>query len=240
MKKLLIFLVLFSLLFLPISSFSSEQQIPDKYGGDFYEKVMSLDISILTPQQFYELEGSIISLYSGSGGYFLTQDQIEWVQRVVDSFKARDIKIEDPHQRGFIIAWSYFSNGEYQNAMKAFKKIKDQRGFEHSEWRSNNKGVKNGKVEIVEYPGNIPDESTKLAKIENDRYLFVSYFRGPIYRYDKVENLHAIVYMPDSSYDWCDNLNFKDGKLFIKLRDCGEPGAKFVFDNTTHKIISLI
>ncbi|MCP4649609.1 MAG: hypothetical protein GY853_05960 [PVC group bacterium] len=240
MFKKIIVLLMFSVLILPVSSFSSEQPIPDKYDGDFGEKVMSLDISILTPQQFYELEGSIISLYSGSGGYFLDQDQSEWVERVVDSFKARGIKIEDPHQRSFVIAWSYFNNGEYQKAMQGFKKIKEQGGFELSEWRMKNKGVKNGKIKITEYLGKIPCESTELDEIENDRYLIASYFRGPVYRYDKVKDRHAIVYMPDNSYDWCEDLKFKDGKLFIKLRDTGEPGEKFIFDNTTHKISKLI
>jgi len=231
---------MFGLLILPISGFSSEQQIPDKMDTDFDEKLMSLDCSILTPQQFYELEYAIIAGFSGSGGYFLGEEEIAWIRKTVAAFKARNIKLEDEWERDFVIAWSYFGYEKYQKALEEFKNMDNQQGIELTEWFINNKGIKNAKVKITEYLGKIPYEATELVTTENDRYLFASYFKGPVYRYDKVNNLHAIVYAPDFKYDWCDNLDLKDGKLFIKLRDIGEPGAKFIFDNKTHRIISLI
>jgi len=207
---------------------------------DFDEKIRSLDLSMLTPQLFYELEQSIIGLYSGSGGYFLGEEEIAWIRETVAAFKARNIKLKDECERDFVIAWSYFNDEEYKKALNEFKKIKNQTGVELTEWAIENKGIKNGKLKIKEYLGKIPCEATELAKTENDRYLFVSYYKGSVYRYDKANNLHALVYAPDSQYDWCNHLDFKDGKLFIKLRDWGDPGAKFVFDNMSHKIISLI
>ena len=239
MKKI-IYLLLFSILTLPVSSFSSEQQIPNKMDIDFDKKVMSLDISVLTPEQFYELEGSMISLYSGSGGYFLGEQEIAWLRKAERSFKSKGIKLKDEEYRNFVIANSYFNYNKYARALEEFKNINYQHGIELTEWVISNAGITKGKVNIKEYLGKIPCEATELAKIENDRYLFISYFKGPVYRYDKVNNLHAIVYAPDFKYDWCDHLDFKNGKLFIKLRDIGKPGAKFIFDNTTYRIISLI
>ena len=238
MKKIVVFLML-GILILSSLGFSSKQQIPDKMDIDFDEKIMSLDLSILTPQQFYELEQSIIGLYSGSGGYFLGEQEIAWLRKAEKIFKSKGIKLKDEEYRNFVIADSYFNNDNKDKALEEFKNMDNQQGIELSEWVISNEGITKGKVKIKEYLGKIPCEATELAKTENDRNLFVSYFKGPVYRYDKVNNLHALVYAPDFKYDWCDHLNFKDGKLFIKLRDIGQPGAKFVFDNINHTIVAL-
>ncbi|MFH2145389.1 MAG: hypothetical protein ABII75_05085 [Candidatus Omnitrophota bacterium] len=238
MRKVIFFLII-SIGVMSAQAFSSEQQIPNRYEDiDFYEKVMALDPYALTPEQFYELEKSIICLFSGSGGYHLGEDEINWIRKTTAAFEARNIKLENARERDFVIAWSYFSDENYQKALEEFKNIDYQQGMELAEWFINNKGIKDGVVNIKEYPGPFEDDMAEV-KAEDNRYVFAAYFKGPVYRYDKMNNLHAIIYAPECQYDWCNQLEFKEGKLFIKLRDIGTPGARFVFDNDTHKIAML-
>ena len=61
----------------------------------------------------------------------------------------------------------------------------------------------------------------------------MAYFKGSVYRYDRLKRTHAIIYAPEDKYDWCDSLQFNGRQLVISLRD--EAGM-FEFDNKTHEI----
>ncbi len=202
-----------------------------------YDKIIATHPSTISEKQFYKYESDIIVGFSGSGGYFLNNDGINWILKAEDIFNKKGIKLKDKEHRHSVIAWSYFHSEQYGKALKELNDIKDQSGVELVEWVVNNSGIKNGIVKIKEYKGKIPDESSEGAKIENDRYLFISYFKGPVYRYDKLKNLHALIYAPGSQYDWCDDLKLQNGKLVIRLGDID--GTSFVFDNTTHKLSQL-
>ncbi len=239
MKKVIFFLII-CIGIISTQAFSSEQQIPNKEDADFYKKVMQIDPAILTPQQFYKLEESMISLFSGSGGCFIGKEERDWIRKCVASFNARNIKIKDPLGRDNLVAWSYFNNGDYKTALKEFKKINNQWGIEIAEWFIYNDRGKLGDIKVKEHPGQIPCIATEITRTETDRYIFISYFKGPIYRYDKNKKSHALIYHP-SAYDWCDGLEFRNEKLFIKLRDLGAAKDNiFVFDNKNNKIDKLI
>lgn len=204
------------------------------------DKIIATDPSTISEEQFYKDESEIIAASQGSGGYFLDTDAINWILKVEDIFNKRGIKLKDGENRHSVIAWSYFSgaNEQYDKALEEFTSIKDQDGIEMTEWVINNKGkgMQNGIVKIKEYNGKIPREDSGTAQAENDRYLFIAYFRGPIYRYDKKKNSHAFIYYPDDQYNWSEDLKLENEKLVINLRD---GAGTFAFNNATNKLSQL-
>ncbi|MDP1854236.1 MAG: hypothetical protein Q8L26_08570, partial [Candidatus Omnitrophota bacterium] len=180
---------------------------------------------------------AVIAGFTGSGGHFLGEPEIEWLIKAESAFKARGISIKDEYNRHFVIADSYFNHEQYEKALEEFKKNKDLVGIELAEWFISSKGIKNGIVKIKDYPGRIPWKSSEITKAEDKNYLFVAYFKGPIYRYDKRKKTHAIIYAPDDKYDWCDALAFDGENLVIKLRNAA---GTFIFNNNRQDISQLV
>ena len=230
---LIILICLISLTAFSQPSADTEKNVLSVLGWD---EVLVIDPTSVSEEEFYQYESIIISGFSGSGGYFLGEPEIQWIRKAEKSLKSKGIKLEDERDRNFVIANSYFNHDKYGKALEEFKNMNYQHGTELTEWLINNEGIENGAVNIKEYPGPIPCEAGETARIEDNLYAFVAYFKGPIYRYNKARNLHAIIYAPDWKYDWCNALNFENGKLTIKLRDIAEAGGTFVFDNATQEI----
>ncbi|MFH1505077.1 MAG: hypothetical protein ABIH08_06815 [Candidatus Omnitrophota bacterium] len=201
------------------------------------DKVLVTDPTSVSKKEFYEYSSIIIHGFSGSGGHFLGEEEIQWIRKAESSLKSKGIKLKkDEEYRNFAIADSYFNDCKYNKALEEFKNMNCQHEIELTEWFINNKGIKNGVVNIKEYPGPIPYEASETARVEDNLYAFIAYFKGPICRYNKVKNLHTIIHVPNWQYNWCDALNFENGKLTIKLRDITEAGDTFVFDNATQEI----
>ena len=105
-------------------------------------------------------------------------------------------------------------------------------GAEDAEWFLNNGEIKNGIVKIKEYSGKNPSNgTTESAVVEDEQYLFVSYFKGSVYRYDKTNDKHAVIYAPEFQYDWVDSLKWDGQRLTIGLRD---NAGVFEFENATN------
>lgn len=201
------------------------------------DKVLATDSTSVSEKEFYEYASIIIRGFSGSGGHFLDEGAIQWIRNAESSLKSKGIKLKkDEEYRTFAIADSYFNDGKYNKALEEFKNMNYQPGIELAEWFISNKGIENGVIKVKEYSGSIPYEASETARIEDNLYAFIAYFKGPIYRYNKAKNLHAIIYAPGWKYDWCDALNFENGKLTIKLRAIAEVGDTFIFDNASQKI----
>ncbi len=226
---------LFACLFLAsCATVPKPTQKADIYSVD-YDTILATNPDALTPEQFYQYETAIISGFSGSGGNFLEEPEIAWLRAAEKSFSTRGIKLKDERNRGRVIANSYFNAQNYGMALEEFKKADLQDGIELAEWFINNEHMLDGIIKIVEYEGGIPWEgSTEIAKVEDDRYLFIAYFKGPVCRHDKLTKKHAIVFAPENKYDWCDKLTFNGRTLVIQLRD--EAGT-YVFNNQTNKIV---
>jgi len=224
------------ILFFSISTlvFSAEQEMKDNIGLlENWEKICATAPSIISEEQFYKYEDALIMGFTGSGGHFLGKEEIEWLLKMESFFKTKGIKLKDEQGRHFVIANSYFNNEMYDKALEEFKNIKDHSGIELTEWMIKNRGIKNGIVKISEYDGKIPYKASEVTRIENEQYLFITYFKGPVYRYDKKKNKHAIVYAPEFEYDWCDKLSLDSMNLIIELRD---GVGVFIFDNLSNKI----
>ncbi|MFH1875335.1 MAG: hypothetical protein ABH865_00400 [Candidatus Omnitrophota bacterium] len=199
------------------------------------DKISGMDASKISEEQFYEYEQALITGFSGSGGNFLGEKEINWLTKMEESFKKRGITLKDTWHRHYVIADSYFNDERYSKALEEFKKLGDRPGIELSEWMVSNKGITDGVIKIMEYKGKIPHDSLESgsARAEDKRYLFISCFKGPVYRYNKVTDMHAIVYAPEFKYDWSDNLSFDGELLTITLRD---DAGIFIFNNVSKEI----
>ena len=234
------FIVLLSLpVFLAsCSTLSHHAGTIDVYSPGHIAKILATDPATLTEQQFYECEFAILAGYSGSGGNFLEEPHIAWLRKADADFKERGIQPEDKYDRGFAIADSYFNYGKYKKALQEFEAINNQAGVELAEWFINNRHLSHaGRVNVVEYDGDLSQASaSETARAENERYVFIAYFKGPVYRYDKLTKNHALIYAPKDKYDWCDKLEVEGNKVIIHLRD--EAGT-YAFDNEKNEIHSI-
>ena len=62
----------------------------------------------VSESDFYKAEYALIAGYSGSGGYFLERDQIDWLKRSVKSLKQRGIKPVDYFERRNVYRDSFY------------------------------------------------------------------------------------------------------------------------------------
>jgi hypothetical protein len=127
---------------------------------------------------------------------------------------------------------------EYKESIEEYRRIGNNFGAEEAEWFLNNGEIKNGTVKIVEYPGEIPwgPVASETAKTEDKQYLFVAYFKGPVYRYDKPKDKHSIIFDAASKYDWVDSLKWDGKRLMMKCRDLSEPGENYEFNNAKNTL----
>lgn len=217
---------------LPISSSQVELFNPDNA-----DRILAVNPAALTAEQYYKCEFVLLAGYSGSGGCYLEEPHIAWLRKAEAAFKKKGIQLEDKYGRHGCIADSYFNYGKYRKALREFTSLNSQSGIELSEWFINNKGLRHsGEVKIVEYDGEIPSGASELARAENERYAFAAYFKGPVYRYDKLIKKHALIYAPKDKYDWCDKLEIEGSKVIIHLRD---DAGTYAYDNESGKIRSI-
>ncbi len=85
------------------------------------------------------------------------------------------------------------------------------------EWEgTNGKGFTEGKVNITEHSGKIPDTQAHPVHSGNDdNYKWVLPFRGPVLGYDKVKDAHFVVYVPVA---WETIGGLAVGKRYLWLR----------------------
>ena len=234
MRQLIVSIIILFTLF-SCNAYAEESGAKDLLLYDF-DKILATEPGQLSEGEFYEYESAIIRGFSGSGGYFLGDTEIEWILKGEKVFETKGVSLKDKEFRHTVIAWSYFNDEKYNKAYEEFKGINDQGGLELTEWFINNEGIKSGILNIKKHEGEISYGASETARIEDDRYLFVAYFKGPVYRYDKDKKQHALIYAPEFDYDWPDELQLNDGNLTIKLRD---DAGTFIFNNVTNEISQL-
>ncbi|MBA7503862.1 hypothetical protein ES706_02483 [subsurface metagenome] len=231
MKTLLIFLSF--IVGFCHATHSADLTLPlDWNDPDLIGEILATDPDEISPDLFYECKDAIIAGYSGTGGFALGESEIQWLRKAEESFKKRNIKIKGHWDRHFIFGCSYLNWHKYEKALQEFKLINYQDGIERAEWFINNAGITSGYVKIHEYPGRISYTASENDRAGNKHYLFVAYFRGGIYRYDRQKDTHAIIYIPQDSYNWCEDLKFDGRYLTIKRRN----DPTFIFDNVDETI----
>lgn len=69
-------------------------------------------------------------------------------------------------------------------------------------WHKENGALKDGSVSIHLYEGPGPFEPLPEGCLDDGEYLWIAYFKGPVYGYIKSQNKHFIPYSPASIYAW--------------------------------------
>ena len=236
-KQFTHYLLCAALFFCSSCSYPRHVRAIDSASPEAIDTILTTNPAALSPHQFYDYESAIVRGFSGSGGSFLEEPEIVWLRKAEAAFDAKGINLRDEYGRGFVIADSYVNARQYEKAFTEFKRLGSQYGIELTEWFIKNKELSHaGAVSLVEYDGREPCSASETARVEDERYTFVAYFKGPVYRYDKRTRKHALIYMPKDKYDWCDQLAFNGTTLIIRLRD---DAGMYAFNNERNEIHSV-
>ncbi|MBF0217157.1 MAG: hypothetical protein HQL30_09215 [Candidatus Omnitrophica bacterium] len=225
-------LVMFVMVALWPSICIPEEELPDN--PEDIDTILATAPDKISEVEFYRYEDEIIRGFSGSAGYLLEEEEIVWILKAEAALRSKGIELKESRNRHFVIAHSYLNLRMFDKALAEFKGIKDREGEELAEWLIDNHGIKNGPVKIREYPGEIPCSASETAKTEDGRYKYAAYLKGPVYRYDKDQNTHALIYMPEDKYNWCEGLAVAGGGLAMTLR---ENADELVFNNENSSIV---
>jgi hypothetical protein len=91
---------------------------------------------------------------------------------------------------------------------------------------------KGGIVRINEFPGKIPKGGSINCEVEDAEFIWISFFKGGVFAYNKKRNVHFVVWVPDSPYDATGELT--SGEQYLWL---GEPGnGAQIFDKQEHTL----
>ena len=191
------------------------------------EKILSMNPDKLPEKQFYRYEFDIIGGYSGSGGSFLPDEAVEWLRKAELSFEKRGIKLKDEYNRHPAFIDSYYHNNEFEKALREAEIINDCSWIELLTWFIENASLKDI-IRIKEFPGSIPFNASVTARAEDSCYIFVGFHKGPVYRYDKIKNTHAIIYASYDEYDWPESFEWDGETLHVKLTE-----SSIIFNNKT-------
>jgi len=118
---------------------------------------------------------------------------------------------------------------------KAFESVARKRGylqpqrfvdfdlpeFAVQRWHKENGTKQSGKVRTYYYQGQPECGATVIAKLRTSTMNWVSFFKGPVYGYERLKDRHFIAYSSAWSYNWATCFAF-DGKTLwfgLHLRD---------------------
>lgn len=186
--------------------------------------------------------------YSGSGGYFLGEEEIEWILKAEASLWSRGMEVPGAAKRLRMIGDSYMYMGgmseadffgkfdpirrreHYRKALEFFTRTQDFCRAEEALWLLEHADLTPPyHVRGQEFPGAIPCTSSETARLETPRYTFIAFFKGPLYRYDKQRNAHAIIFKDPVDYNYTRTLAWKDPYLEFKT----EKGKQYRFNVET-------
>lgn len=94
--------------------------------------------------------------------------------------------------------------------------------------RSNGKGFYKGKVKIYEFPGKIPESGASIGcKVDDGEFIWLSYFKGALFGYNKSRDVYFVVYVPWTAYDWIRSM--VSGKQYLWLKEHSEGNRILAF-----------
>lgn len=196
-------------------------------------QILLLDPTGLSAAQFYECERAILAEGLHSDGFFLGEEAIVWMKKALAAFEARGIPLrEHAVPRGVIFADSYFHLKDYEKARAEYRESGNEADAEKMEWYLANEEVRDGPLRLQTHPGDVRFSGIETARAEDARYLFTAYFKGPVYRYDKVRQEHAVIWYPPDVSDWSDSLEWNGENLLIG----SGKNRRLMFSNRTGSI----
>lgn len=87
--------------------------------------------------------------------------------------------------------------------------------FEVHLWFANNGPLKNGTIRLREYPGTVNCWTRVAAEVIDGDVIWKAYENGPVFGYDRTQNVRYIVYAPESMNRWAKALVADDRFLWI-------------------------
>jgi len=196
-------------------------------------QILRLDPATLSAAQFYECERAILAEGLRPDGFFLGEDEVLWMKKALAAFEARGIPLrEHAVPRGVIFADSYFHLKDYEKARAEYRESGNDAEAEKMEWYLANEEVRDGPLQLQTHPGDIRFSGIETARAEDERYLFTAYFKGPVYRYDKVRQEHAVIWYPADASDWSDSLEWNGENLLIGMGK----NRRLMFSNRTRNL----
>jgi hypothetical protein len=87
--------------------------------------------------------------------------------------------------------------------------------FSVQRWHKENGTRTSGLVSIHHYEGYPPYEATVAATLDTGPILWISFFKGPLIAYERLNDRHFVAFSPSWSYNWAECLAFDGANLWF-------------------------
>lgn len=173
----------------------------------------------LKAAEYYECEKTVVNAFSGSGGFFLTDEATEWIKKGRKKFANNAGR---PYYNGnvhSIYGWSYYHAGKYDKALREFREAKDRYSEQLVRWTIDNGDVrtKGGLLVKSGLRITIPRNIGRTADLKVSGSNFVGLFKGGIYRCSRGDRSCELLYLPESQYNWPKELSLEGDVLAATL-----------------------
>jgi len=91
----------------------------------------------------------------------------------------------------------------------------DAAEFSVQRWHKENGTRTSGTVRLHYYPGYPPCEASVVAKLQTGSVNWVSFFKGPLVGYEKLNDRHFVAYSAAWSYNWVKSIVFDGQSLWL-------------------------
>lgn len=172
------------------------------------------DPAKLSAKEFKIKEEQLLEGFSGSSGYFLEDEDIEWLKkgREIHPVGAGETGREDLHK---ISAISLSNMLRYREAAAEYEKANLPVQAAQMDWLVRNPKLQDGGSPDLRFiTGRLPMGqlgSTETA--EDAGRLFVSEFKGAVFLSELAQDRYAVIFVPEDEYNWLRNIKFTGGKL---------------------------
>jgi len=160
--------------------------------------VLQRNPTTLSLEEFDSYGTLLLGAFSGSGGPFLCELHIQWLEKGMEHFREESKLVKDKESTFLGFASSYQYYRKYDKAIKYFEIIDNQLGIEEAVWFFNNLNKRYGdQLKIIEYPGEASCGIASIAsEVEDENYKFIWCWKGPVLRFSKLQNTHTVIFAP--------------------------------------------
>lgn len=97
-----------------------------------------------------------------------------------------------------------------------------------------------GTIEERDLPGNVPSTLTSsVCTLEDGQWEWMSYFKSAVFGYNKSRNVHFVLFVPEVSYDWIQEIHASDRYLWFAHSSDESPDGPthwIRYDKSNHSV----